>query len=96
MKILAAGDKETFICEASADELANLIGYYYAGSEAYERIKVGQEIHVAQLYRQLYKMKDLEPELKRMQGVLMDVFENLTLLDPIVGRVKEKKENEIS
>lgn len=84
MKII--GKTETgFILEAKEDELANFIGYYYAGeSDAYTHLHIGTEIKVAEMYHKLRRLHADRGNLEKISDMLIGVAGMLSSTSPIV------------
>lgn len=80
MKIIGES-KDSFIIEASKDEVANLLGAY--GRGRLKDLKPGTEIHVNKMYHQL---NDLAYDRKRYDALadeLLDMANRLRMLDAI-------------
>jgi hypothetical protein len=92
MKILAS-NKGNFICEISKDEIANLIGYYYAGIEGCPKIEEGCTIKISEMYSQIEKFYCNEREIDIVMGKLNDINKRLEKIKPII-KLEEKKQNE--
>lgn len=58
-----------FILEASNDEAANLIGYH-SQYQNKRTLEVGQEINIADMYRQLYDLSNAQDELTKCSEAL--------------------------
>ena len=63
MKIVANTD-EGFMLQAHKDEVAQLIGFYWSGSNNFPRLGIGSNINVHEMYRYLQQLKEVETNLK--------------------------------
>lgn len=97
MKILGEARKhcdKSFIVEVSANELANLCGYYFDGSEGCPRVEVGDEIPISKIFERLYGLKRAEGDIARVTGSLKGIIDNLQLINPIIkGAAEEVVQN---
>ena len=87
MKILGEARKysrSSYIIEASENELANLCGYYYRGSDGCPKFEVGDEITISEMYKRLYSLKSAEGDIARVTGSLKGIIDNLQLISPII------------
>jgi hypothetical protein len=82
MKVVGKTDNG-YIFQASADEVMNLIGFYSAYDKTAPQLKIGDEITVAALYRQLYDLKSAVRDVRNLQGKLRIAADLLELPDPI-------------
>jgi len=81
MKILAKG-KGTYIVECTDDELANLVGYYYASSANID-LSPGTVVEISKMYRSLYHMSQLKESFERTQKTLDFIKNTLEIVEPI-------------
>lgn len=88
MKVIAVVDSSKFLIEASAMEIANIIGYSYPSSIK-GGVNVGQEIKVSDLWRVLEISRERHDELAKMATQLRTAATrvdsiNAALSNPIV------------
>lgn len=86
MKILAKTEDGYFV-EMVRSELDYLTGYYYN----HHKYKVGEQLKVYELYRQLDNLVDHEKEIKKMSHALKTAAGMLEKIDPIFHEVKDPK-----
>lgn len=91
MRVIAQGTGSTFLLVAERDEIANLAGFYYGGISECPPIKIGAEIKVAEMYKQLKSLKDREKQLNVMTKDLRLLADLLELKQPIIFPVEEKE-----
>lgn len=85
-----------FILDAHADELDNLTGYYsayHAPSGGYNREKfnLGDNIRIADMYQQLYRLSSLSSQVDQAKKTLTAAIELFSIVDPIVRHIVEEK-----
>ena len=73
-----------WILTASRTEVANLVGYYSAYDDGATKLKSGDEINVADMYRQLYYLANHQEELSKLSQYLIEVANQLVLREPII------------
>jgi len=95
MKIIGT-TKEGFILEATENECANLIGFYYSDFEARKQLKFGNEILVNSLFRQLYDLKNRGESLERCANELEAIASLLRLQAPVVTPASTVTEKEVN
>lgn len=74
-----------YILDASKDEVANLIGYY--GSYSLDKnidLNVGNEINIAQMYKQLYDLHHRHEEIDRAKVKLAECIKNMEDVLPVI------------
>jgi hypothetical protein len=59
-----------FIFEATMTEMRNLMGYRYSQRELDERLSVGAEIPISEMYNKLFDMANQEKELMQISAKL--------------------------
>lgn len=90
MKIIAKTNAG-FLLEADKNEVANLIGYYYADSDSkVERMEIGQVIAVAAMYKHLYALHHAKRKLAQMQKDLIEAANTLGTVEPLIPNVEPK------
>lgn len=96
MKIIGKGDR-TVILEAHEDEVANLIGHYYAGDASMPRnaLGVGAEILVAGMFRRLYTLEKHKGELSRLAKQLRAQADLLESVDPVIEAATQPDGEEV-
>lgn len=82
MKIIGVADKD-YIIHVSNDELSNLIGYYYSGSEGHPKLKVGDSINISEMYMQLHYLQHNEKQCEAVAKKLKDIAEWLITVNPV-------------
>jgi len=82
MKIIGE-TKDGYIIEASRDDVANLIGYYY-GSAMKNRLSTGDEIQINKMFRQLYNLEHNQPELRKVVDSLRGIADLLEPCCPMI------------
>lgn len=95
MKIIGES-QDTFILEASKDEVANLTGYYSKYDDKF-KATVGSKIKISAMYGQLYNLKNNQPELKKVVDKLRTIADLLEPVCPVIeAQIKDAiKEAEI-
>jgi hypothetical protein len=83
MKILAR-NKDSFICEIGKDEIANLVGHYYAGSSSCPKIEEGQTVKISDMFLQIEKLQRNEDEINVVRKILSDMLIKLERITPII------------
>jgi len=93
MKIIGES-KTRFILEANQDEVYNLIGYYsrYRGHDDGTRLRVGDQIKVAEIYMQLYSSKQNDDRKKAAMVALKGIINSLEEIDPVLETGTPEKE----
>jgi hypothetical protein len=91
MKIIGKTDRG-FIVEAERDELYNLIGFYYHASKGAPDLKIGHEIKVAALFRQLQSLANNKDRIETARKALTTVADSLALVDPILTAVEKEED----
>ena len=90
MKIVAQTNKG-WMLESSKEEVNNLIGYYFQGSEV-ANLRIGSEVRVATMFSQLYYLERNKRELKYLAEKLREYANNLEAVRPIL--VEEKTDGD--
>lgn len=87
MKIVAQ-TYEGYMLEVSKSDIANLIGYYgeYDMGDKY-RPKIGDEIKINDMYKQLYTLQNKQPELKKVVDTLRGLADLLEPTVPVIESV---------
>jgi hypothetical protein len=89
MKIIGKSENG-FILEASRDEVANLIGYYFSCSDGCKMPSIGDELQVSKMYRQLYDLKNRQPELQKVVGTLRGLADMLEPVCPVIEKAAKE------
>jgi hypothetical protein len=87
MKVVATIGSNYLMVEISRDELANLIGFYYPSAAPKPSFEVGGQIKVSDMYRQLYKLRDAQRELKAASQTLHSIANLMLVADPLLQAV---------
>ncbi len=83
------------IIEASNDELANLLGYHGEHRIDPQRsLRIGTEIKVHEMYRQLYSLAQAQRELKTASQTLHSIANLMLVADPLIQAVVAPGEGE--
>lgn len=82
MKIIGKTD-DGFIIEASQNEIANLIGYYF--SSECPIIEVGCIITINKIFYQLYNLARTRTKLDEIANELNTYADRLRLIQPIIN-----------
>lgn len=87
MKIVAQ-TYNGYMLEVSKSEIANLIGYYgeYDMKSSYAP-KIGDEIKINDMYKQLYSLQNKQPELKKVVDTLRGLADLLEPTVPVIESV---------
>lgn len=85
MKILGKA-KDSYIIEASDNELANLMGYY--SKYDLKDLPYGAEINISEMYKQLYFLAKNKSLLNETAKKLEEYADNLKLIKPLSVEVK--------
>lgn len=93
MKIIGTMGGDDMLVQASKSELAHLLGHYYS-SQAASYLRVGAEIRVSDMYRQLRKLADAQRELKAASQTLHSVANLVLVADPLIAAVVEPDTSE--
>lgn len=75
-----------FVLTASQDEVANLVGYHsrYSGGSAIQKLKPGNEIKIAGMFRHLYDLGSAKADIAATAAKLRVAADLIdTLPDPI-------------
>ena len=83
MKIIGKTENG-YIVEASKDDVANLVGYHGQYDTKYKPLSVGDEILVSKMFRQLYELKNNQPELQKVVGTLRNLADLLEPVCPVI------------
>ena len=86
MKIIGKTDSGLLL-SATETELANLVGFYYSGSNGCPKFEPGMEIVVHQMYNQLRELKSNEVQLAQVATKLRMVADLLQLNDPVMRKM---------
>ena len=85
MKIIGKTE-DGFILDVSAKEIANLIGYYSEYSDPF-KVKVGDEIAISDMYRQLDALAAQDKEIQDCRNTLLQAYRHLELVSPVKIKV---------
>ena len=83
MKIIGE-TKDGFLLDATKGELANLVGYYYIGSDGCPKFKIGDEIKIKEMFNKLYTWNGNKKELEKISESLRRHADLLDLTSPIL------------
>lgn len=84
MKIIGIGNANKLIFEGTRDEIANLVGFYYEGAKGCPDLKVGVEVRIGDMYKQLRGLADRQDKLKSVAGDLRLLADLLELKQPLI------------
>ena len=98
MKVIGTVNRDCLLVQISRDEMANLLGFYYEGSASEAAFKVGAEIKVSEMYRQLHRLRDAQRELKTASQTLHSIANLMLMADPLIQAIvdPEKAKEEAS
>lgn len=85
MKIIGKA-KDSFILQASENEVANLVGHY---SHWDVRLETGDEINVAKMYHQLRSLSVLRTEIESTKETLLEMAKSLEVVLPVTFNVEK-------
>ena len=84
MKIIGR-TKEGYILDASADEIANLVGYYGKYSlDKKVQLNIGDEINISQMYKQLYNLSRKHEEIESAKEKLAECIKYMDEIEPVI------------
>jgi hypothetical protein len=86
MKIIGK-TAEGLLLSASKDELANMVGFYWSGSEGCPPLEPGAEIKCAAMFDQLRTLASNQKALGDIATKLRMVADLLELNDPLVQKL---------
>ena len=84
MRIIGVAGRDGLLLETNRDEVANLLGYYYGGSEGCPQLVVGMQIRIADMYRQLDDLARVHSALSEARGTLQSAAKLIELVDPLI------------
>lgn len=87
MEIIGIRGRETLLLEASRDEIAKLIGYYYATQDDCPKLEPGMQIAVSDMYHQLYHLARAQKEIETASKTLHSVANLVLIMNPLVEKV---------
>lgn len=94
MKILGQ-TKNGFIVEVYNDEMANIRGYGWYGSDGYKKPEVGQEkVEVSEIWRQLETLRESKKKLSGLAKQLRAYADLIEYKEPEVNKEVGNIENE--
>lgn len=85
MKIIGATENG-YIIDADANEVANLIGYYSKYTKDFVKPKVGDEIQVDAMFKQLHTLANKKNDLSQTVKTLRNIAELLEPVCPIIEK----------
>ena len=88
MKIIGK-TQDGLLISATANEVANLCGYYYESAQNCPLLRPGDEIQISAVYRQLYELKRSAGRMAKTAKELRDVARLLELHDPIINEASK-------
>ena len=84
MKIIGKLQCDNLLLEASRDDVARLIGYYYGGAEGCPPIDVGMEIDIWEMYRRFYNQEHFKTFLADIQRCVREAMVAATIPCPVL------------
>lgn len=90
MKIIAKSGDTKYLIETSEDELANLVGYYWRGSDNCPKFSIGQILKISDMYKQLDALKSHSKQLESAASTLEMIAKNIRMFDPIINPEENK------
>lgn len=92
MEIIGVRGREILLLEASRDEIAKLIGYYYAHEDACPKLEPGMQITISDMYSQLYRLARAQKEIETASKTLHSVANLVLIMDPLIDKVLKEGE----
>lgn len=89
MKIIGEAEGGAMLISATKDELANLVGFYYAGSAACPDFKPGMKIEIAGMFNQLHELGRKKEMLGKLAAELRILASHMELRNPIVAEATQ-------
>ena len=87
-------DRE-YILTATAEEIANLMGYRYSGKEVSEKLnQSGAVIPISAMYKRLYDMSNKEKELMEISAKLKAAADFCDTALPVIKAINRKEGEE--
>ncbi len=83
MKIIGRGD-DSFIIEARRNEVANLIGYYWAGEKGCPMPKIGDEINISAMYEKLSDIKQMTGVRDTIKNAATSILNTVEIASPVI------------
>ena len=85
MKVVGYTEKG-YMLDATKEEIANLIGFYSTYGEEFRNksIRIGSEINVSGMYKQLYGLAGKYDDIERAKDNLKRCIELLDIVNPII------------
>ena len=87
MKIIATMRENRYLLEATADEIAQVVGERYATGHW----NIGTEIRVGAIYARLRALDEHKPRLERVAAELRFYADQIALRDETIADVWEEK-----
>ena len=86
MKVIGRTEKG-YILDATKEEIANLIGFYSTYNEEYRKasIKIGSEINVSAMFKQLYDLHWKHDDIKKIKEKLRQCINLLDEVNPLIN-----------
>lgn len=84
MKVIGESE-DSFIIEASKNEIANLIGYYSKYDSKF-KINAGDQINISDMFKQLYNLEHNKPELSKVVNTLRNLADSLEPVCPVIEK----------
>lgn len=93
MKIIGK-TQHNLLLEASADEVARLLGHYYPTSAARGALEIGAEVKVNEMWTQMYNLSRAQRELRTASQTLHSIANLMLIADPLIQAVVAPDEGE--
>ena len=90
MKIIGES-KDDFIVNISKREVAQMLGYYSEYSDKFSQPKVGDEIKIHAMYRQLIDLYSMSDKLEKIKEGLIEAVGMVELICPVVSQIVKVK-----
>lgn len=86
MKIIGK-TRDNLLLEASAEEVARLLGHYYASNVARCELEIGAEVKVSEMWEQMYRLARAQRELKAASQTLHSIANLMLVADPLIQAI---------
>lgn len=87
MKVIGKS-QDGYILQATSEEVANLIGFYYMDGSVREKVKVGNEIAVNKMYKHLYFLQHHRKQIEDAIGSLNKSIRHLEEVNPVIDSIQ--------
>lgn len=85
MRIIGKTENGRLLIDADPDEVANLCGFYYRGTDGAPKLEPGMTIQVHAMFQQLYALANNAKRLGSIASELRAYADRLEMQQPIVN-----------